>query len=107
MCAVLNSTTIQIAVTDSARLKYLQIILKKFININIYDEDEFKKFYDSLNPEPIRVESKEDLPKNAKLYKTCIKEYERGYNFGAIIKKIYKADDLYYFIDNSWWDTMS
>lgn len=88
----------------SIMLKQVKI---EFVNINIYDEDEFKKFYDSLNPEPIKVESKEDLPKNAKLYKTCIKEYERGYNFGAIIKKIYKVDDLYYFIDDSWWDTMS
>ena len=88
----------------SIMLKQVKI---EFVNINIYDEDELKKFYDSLNPEPIKVESKEDLPKNAKLYKTCIKEYERGYNFGAIIKKIYKADDLYYFIDDSWWDTMS
>lgn len=88
----------------SIMLKQVKI---EFVNINIYDEDEFRKFYDSLNPEPIKVESKEDLPKNAKLYKTCIKEYERGYNFGAIIKKIYKADDLYYFIDDSWWDTMN
>ena len=88
----------------SIMLKQVKI---KYVDINIYNEEEFIKFCNSLNPEPIKLESKNDLPENAKLYKTCIKEYSRGYNYGTISKKIYKADDLYYFIDDSWWDTMN
>lgn len=87
----------------SIMLKQVKI---EYVDINIYSENEFQDFYDNLNPEPIKVESEEDLPKNAKLFKTCIKEYSHGYIYGAIIKKIYEADDLYYFVDKSWQDSM-
>lgn len=77
----------------------------KYVDINM-SEKEFDEFYTSLNPKPIEVENTKELPKGSKIYKTCIKDYQAGYIFGAIVKLLYKYNNSYYYINKSWRDTV-